>query len=86
MAHFVCLFDNSKVLTKVKNAKNQILSIFSNGWAIDPFGLSSTMSYILKRAGFNTSLIQRTHYAVKKHMAWNKDLEFMWRQHWGKNF
>lgn len=55
-----------------------------SGWAIDPFGESASMPIILKESGLENMLLQRTHYEVKKRLAKEKELEFRWRQTWGK--
>lgn len=54
-----------------------------SSWSIDPFGLSSSMAFLVQRAGLQNMLIQRVHYSVKKALAKNRQLEFRWRQPWG---
>lgn len=56
----------------------------SSGWAIDPFGHSPSMTYLLKGAGLINMVVQRIHYSVKKHFAQQQTLEFLWRQSWGE--
>uniref|UniRef100_A0A7N8YNG4 Alpha-mannosidase n=1 Tax=Mastacembelus armatus TaxID=205130 RepID=A0A7N8YNG4_9TELE len=53
-----------------------------SGWAVDPFGHSPSMTYLLKGAGLSNMVIQRIHYAVKKHFSQQQTLEFLWRQSW----
>lgn len=53
-----------------------------SAWAVDPFGHSATMPYLLRRANLTSMLIQRIHYSIKKHFSATRSLEFMWRQAW----
>ncbi|KAM4747675.1 alpha-mannosidase 2x-like isoform 2-T2 [Rhinophrynus dorsalis] len=62
--------------------KKNIGVIPRSGWAVDPFGHSSTMPYLLKLSNITSMLIQRVHYSIKKHFAATQSLEFMWRQTW----
>ncbi|EPB78244.1 hypothetical protein ANCCEY_02628 [Ancylostoma ceylanicum] len=54
-------------------------------WSIDPFGLSPSIPYLMSAANITNAALQRIHYSVKKHLAKNKQLEFMWRQLWGSH-
>ena len=55
-----------------------------SGWAIDPFGLSPTMTYLLRRSGLDFMVVQRGHYHLKKHLSRRKELEFRWVQEWDR--
>ncbi|CAJ0939244.1 unnamed protein product, partial [Mesorhabditis belari] len=52
-------------------------------WSIDPFGLSPSLPLLLSEANITNAALQRVHYSVKKRLAQEKQLEFMWRQLWG---
>lgn len=56
-----------------------------NAWTIDPFGESPTMAYLLKKSNLENLVIQRVHYSIKKELAANRQLEFLWRQIWDGN-
>lgn len=53
-----------------------------NSWSVDPFGHSPTMAYLLRESRIRHMVIQRVHFAVKKHLARSQNLEFNWRQQW----
>ncbi|CAN0924413.1 Alpha-mannosidase 2 [Linum grandiflorum] len=79
-SHFFSIIDQ---ITEGNMWLNDTIGVIpKNSWAIDPFGYSSTMAYLLRRMGFENMLIQRTHYELKKELALHKNLEFVWRQSW----
>lgn len=55
-------------------------------WAVDSFGYSATQAMLLKKMGLKNMLIQRVHHVIKKNFAKELNLEFRWKQFWGKNF
>ena len=56
----------------------------TNTWSLDPFGYSSTLPYLYKRAGFENMVILRVHTDLKEKLVTKKGLEFFWRQQWNK--
>lgn len=55
-------------------------------WAIDPFGHSSTMNYLLTELGFKGAVIQRINIGWKQRMAWNMTGDFVWKANWQKKY
>ncbi|KAG6398267.1 hypothetical protein SASPL_139722 [Salvia splendens] len=79
-SHFFAIIEQ---MTEGNMWLNETVGVIpKNSWSIDPFGYSSTMAYLLRRMGFENMLIHRTHYELKKELAWNKNLEYVWRQSW----
>ena len=56
----------------------------NNTWSLDPFGYSSTLPYLYKRAGYKNMVILRVNEHVKKRLEEKQANEFFWRQHWDK--
>lgn len=54
-------------------------------FSTDAIGHSPIMSYILKKSGFEGSIINRIHHAYKRELAENRSLEFMWTPPWSEN-
>lgn len=54
----------------------------NNTWALDPFGYSSALPYLYKKAGYQNMVILRVHELVKNELIKMKALDFMWRQVW----
>lgn len=48
------------------------------GWAIDPFGHSPTMAYVLEQMGFEAMVINRAHREIKQDFRDHRSLEFFW--------
>ena len=54
----------------------------STGYAVDPFGQSAVMAQVLKRMGYEAMYINRVQYAIKRVLAEQHNMDFIWRQHW----
>ena len=52
------------------------------GYAVDPFGQSAVMAQVLKRMGYDAMYINRVQYAIKRVLAEQHNMDFIWRQHW----
>ncbi|KAI6218357.1 Alpha-mannosidase [Aphelenchoides fujianensis] len=60
--------------------RNELNFTPTTHWSIDPFGLSAAMARVVHESGLRNAVIQRAHWAVKKHLALARQLEFRWRQ------
>lgn len=79
-SHYFAIIEQ---ITEGNRWLNETIGVIpKNSWAIDPFGYSPTMAYLLRRMGFENMLIQRTHYELKKELSLHKNLEYIWRQSW----
>ena len=54
----------------------------TNTWSLDPFGYSSTLPYLYKKAGFENLAILRVHQHMKHYLESSRELEFYWQQQW----
>ena len=53
-----------------------------NTWSIDPFGYSSTLPYLLQKAGHRNMAVMRIHKQVKHVFQSKRNMEFWWKQRW----
>ncbi|KAL8619582.1 hypothetical protein ACOMHN_019638 [Nucella lapillus] len=83
VAHFAPMLDQ---LTEGHLWLKDELGIEPNvSWSVDPFGHSPTMAYLLRGSGVRSMVIQRVHYAIKRHLAKAQRFEFQWRQSWDES-
>ncbi|KAI6221017.1 Alpha-mannosidase [Aphelenchoides fujianensis] len=59
--------------------RNELNFTPTTHWSIDPFGLSAAMARVVHESDLRNAVIQRAHWAVKKHLALARQLEFRWR-------
>ncbi|KAJ8308818.1 hypothetical protein KUTeg_013692 [Tegillarca granosa] len=79
-AHYVAMLD--QLIEGHQWLKHNLGIIPNISWSVDPFGHSPTMAYLLKKSDQRAMIIQRIHYAIKRHFAKEKNFEFRWRQIW----